>query len=47
MQSLLEKNLNSKGYKDDLKVSIQNFFTFGEKSVMVLVSHIWNILPES
>ena len=45
MQSLLEKNLNSKGCKDDLKVFIQKFFTFGEKSVMVLVSHIWNMLP--
>ena len=44
-QSLLEKNLNSKGYKDDLKVPIRNSVTFGDKSVRVLVLCICNILP--
>ena len=42
MQSLFEKNVNSKRYKDDLKLPIQNSEI---KSVTVLGSHIWNILP--
>ena len=45
MQSLFEKNVNSKRYKDDLKVPIQNSVTFGDKSVRVLGPHIWNMLP--
>ena len=45
MQSLLEKNVNSKRYKDDLKVPMRNSVTFGDKSVRVLGSHIWNMLP--
>ena len=44
-QSLLEKNLNSKRYKDDLKVPIRNPVTFGDKSVRVLGLRIYNILP--
>ena len=44
-QSLLEKNLNSKRYKDDLKVPIRNSVTFGDKSVRVLGLRIYNILP--
>ena len=45
MQILFEKNVNSKRYKDDLKVPIRNSVTFGDKSVRVLGSHIWNMLP--
>ena len=45
MQSLFEKNINSKRYKDDLKVAIRNSVTFGEKSARVLGPHIWNMLP--
>ena len=45
MQSLFEKNVNSKRYKDDLKVPIRNSVTFGDKSVRVLEPHIWNMLP--
>ena len=45
MQSLFEKNVNSKRYKNELKVPIQNFATFGDKSIRVLRPHIWNILP--
>ena len=45
MQSLFEKNVNSKRYKDDLKVLIQKSITFGDKSVRVLGPHIWNMLP--
>ena len=45
MQSLFEKNVNSKRYKDDLKVPIRNSVTFGDKSVRVLGPHIWNMLP--
>ena len=45
MQSLFEKNVNSKRYKDDLKVPIQNSITFGDKSARVLGPHIWNMLP--
>ena len=44
-QSLLEKNLNSKRYKDDLKVPNRNSVTFGDKSVRVLGLRIYNILP--
>ena len=44
MQSLFEKNVNSKRYKDDLKVPIRNSVTFGDKSVRVLGPHIWNML---
>ena len=45
MQSLFEKNINSKRYKDDLKVLIRNSVTFGEKSARDLGLHIWNMLP--
>ena len=45
MQSLFEKNVNPKRYKDDLKVPIRNSVTFGDKSVRVLGPHIWNMLP--
>ena len=45
MQSLFEKNVNSKRYKDDLKVPIRNSVTFGDKSVGVFGPHIWNMLP--
>ena len=45
MQSLFEKNVNSKTYQDDLKVPIRNSVTFGEKSVRVLGPYIWNMLP--
>ena len=45
MQSLSEKNLNSKRYKGDLKVPIWNSVTFEDKSVRVLGPHIWNMLP--
>ena len=40
MQSLFENNLNSKRYRDDLKVPTQSYVTFGDKSVRVLGSHI-------
>ena len=33
MQSLFENNVNSKRYKDDLKVATRKFVTFGDKSV--------------
>ena len=42
MQNLFEKNVNSKRYKDDLKLPIRNSEI---KSVRVLGSHIWNTLP--
>ena len=45
MQILFEKNENSKRYKDDLQVPIQNSLTFGDKSARVLGRHIWNMLP--
>ena len=45
MQSLFEKNVNSKRYEDHLKVSIRNSVTFGDKSVRVLGPHMWNMLP--
>ena len=45
MQSLFEKNVNSKRYKDDLQVPIRNSVTSGDKSVRVLGTHIWNMLP--
>ena len=45
MQSLFEKNVNSKRFKDDLKVPIRNSTAFGDKSVRVLEPHIWNMLP--
>ena len=47
MQSLFEKNVNSKRYKDDLKVPIRNSVTFGDVivSVSVLGPYIWNKLP--
>ena len=45
MQSLFEKNVNSKSYKDDLKVPIGNSVMFGNKVVRVLGPHIWNMLP--
>ena len=45
MQSLFEKNINSKRYKDDLKIPIRNSVTFGEKSARDLGPHIWNMLP--
>ena len=45
MQSLFEKNVNSKRYRDDLKLPIRNSVTFGDKSVRVLGPHIWNMLP--
>ena len=45
MQSLSEKNLNSKRYKGDLKVPIWNSVTFEDKSVRVLGPYIWNMLP--
>ena len=45
MQSLFEKNINPKRYKDELKVPIRNSVIFGDKSVRVLGSHIWNMLP--
>ena len=44
MQVLFGKNLNFKRYKDDLKVCIRNFGTFGHKSERVLGSRIWNML---
>ena len=44
MQSLFEKNVNSKRYKDDLKVPIRDSVTFGDKSVGVFGPHIWNML---
>ena len=40
MQSLFEKNVNPKRYKDDLKVPIRNSVTFGDKSARVLWPHI-------
>ena len=45
MQSLFEKNVNSKRYKDDLKVRIRNTVTFRDKNVRVLGPHIGNMLP--
>ena len=45
MQRLFKKNLNSKRYRDDLKVSIRNSATFRDKSVRVLGPHMWNTLP--
>ena len=45
IQSLFEKNVNSKRYKDDLKVPIRSSVMFGDKSVRVLGPHIWNMLP--
>ena len=49
VQSLFEnsnlRNLTSKRYKDDIKVPIPNSVTLGDKSVMVLGTHIWNMLP--
>ena len=45
MQSLFEKNVSSKRYKDGLKVPIRNSVTFRDKSVRVLGPHIWNMLP--
>ena len=45
MLSLFEKNVNSKRYRDDLKLPIRNSVTFGDKSVRVLGPHIWNMLP--
>ena len=45
MQSLFEKNINSKRYKNDLKVPIRNSVTFGERSARDLGPHIWNMLP--
>ena len=44
-QSLFEKNLNCKRYKDDLKVPMRNSVTFGDKSVRILGLRICNILP--
>ena len=44
-KSLFENTVNSKRYKDDLKVPIQNSVTFGDKNVRVLGPHIWNMLP--
>ena len=40
MQSLFEKNVNSKRYKDDLKVPIRNSVAFRDKRVRVLGPHI-------
>ena len=45
MQSLFEKNVNFKRYKDDLKVPIRNSVTFGDESVRDLGLHIWHMLP--
>ena len=45
MQSLFEKNINSKRYQNNLNVPIRNCVTFGEKSAGVLRPHIWNMLP--
>ena len=45
MQSLFEKNVNFRRYRDDLKIPIRNSVTFGDKSVRVLGAHIWNMLP--
>ena len=41
----LKKNVESKTYKDDVKVPIRNSVTFGNKSIRVLGHHIWNVLP--
>ena len=43
MRCLFEKN--SKRYKNDLNVPIGDSVTFGDKSLRVLGSHIWNMLP--
>ena len=43
MQSLFEKNINSKRYRDDFEVPIQNSVTFRDKSVKVLGTYIWNL----
>ena len=40
MQSLFEKNVYPKRYKDDLKGTIRNSVTFGDKSARVLWPHI-------
>ena len=45
IQSLFEKNVISKRYKDDLKVPIRNSVTFRDKSVRVLGPDIRNMLP--
>ena len=45
IQRLFEKNLNSKRYKDDVKVPTRNSGTFGDESVKVYRSHIWNMVP--
>ena len=45
MQSLFENNVNSKRYKDDLKVPTENFVTFVGKSVRVLGPLILSMLP--
>ena len=45
VQSLFKKNVESKTYKDDVKVPIRNSVTFGNKSIRVLCHHIWNVLP--
>ena len=44
MQSLFEKNVNSRRSKDNLKVHLGKFVTFGDKNVRLLGSHIWNML---
>ena len=45
MQSLFEKNVNSRRYKDDFKAPIRNSVTFRDKIIRVLGPHIWNMLP--
>ena len=45
MQSLLGNRVNSKRRKDDLKITIGNSITFGDKTVRLLGALIWNMLP--
>ena len=44
MQNLFEKNVNSKKYKDKIKVPCRIFVTFGDKIVRNLWFQIWNML---
>ena len=44
-EKFIEKNVNSKIYKDDLRVPNRNSVTFGDKRIRDLEPRIWNMLP--
>ena len=44
MQSLFQKNVNSKKHQDKIKVPIRMCVTYGDKSVRNLGFHIQNML---